>query len=61
MISVGITKPGTGAAATTKTDLYHGFSAVSNIVFSYGEYPLQSYFELGTNASISSSRAYRVL
>ncbi|KAE8318223.1 transmembrane amino acid transporter protein-domain-containing protein [Aspergillus transmontanensis] len=35
MISVGITKPGTGAAATTKTDLYHGFSAVSNIVFSY--------------------------
>ncbi|EIT75948.1 amino acid transporter [Aspergillus oryzae 100-8] len=38
LCDVGITKPGTGAAATTKTDLYHGFSAVSNIVFSYGDF-----------------------
>lgn len=61
MISVGITKPGTGAAATTKTNLYHGFSAVSNIVFSYGERLWQIYSTLYTNSSMSSSRAYRVL
>ncbi|CAI7609789.1 unnamed protein product [Penicillium bialowiezense] len=35
MIAVGITKPGSGVVAVVDTDLYHGFSAVCNIVFAF--------------------------
>lgn len=35
MIGVGITKPGNGVVAIVHTDMYHGFSAVCNIVFAF--------------------------
>jgi amino acid permease len=35
MIAVGIENPGSGVVAVAKTDLYHGFSAVCNIVFAF--------------------------
>jgi hypothetical protein len=35
MIGVGITKPGDGVVAVVDTNLYHGFSAVCNIVFAF--------------------------
>ncbi|KAJ5864210.1 Amino acid transporter transmembrane [Penicillium soppii] len=35
MIGVGITKPGDDVVAVYHTDLYHGFSAVCNIVFAF--------------------------
>ncbi|KAK2873908.1 hypothetical protein FQN49_001999 [Arthroderma sp. PD_2] len=35
MIGIGIQHPGKEVHATVKTDLYHGFLAVSNIVFAY--------------------------
>lgn len=35
MIGVGIEKPGSGVVAVLDTDLYHGFSAVCNIVFAF--------------------------
>lgn len=35
MIAVGITKPGQGVVAVVNTDLFHGFSAVCNIVFAF--------------------------
>ncbi|KAJ5085522.1 Amino acid transporter transmembrane [Penicillium argentinense] len=35
MIAVGIEKPGSGVVAVVQTDLYHGFSAVCNIVFAF--------------------------
>jgi hypothetical protein len=37
MVSIGIEKPGNGHVdATVKTNLYHAFLAVTNIVFAYG-------------------------
>lgn len=37
MISIGIERPGDGHVdATTTTNLYHGFLAVTDIVFAYG-------------------------
>ncbi|KAL4802964.1 transmembrane amino acid transporter protein-domain-containing protein [Aspergillus unguis] len=35
MIGVGITKPGSKVEAVVDTDLYHGFTAVTNIVFAF--------------------------
>ncbi|OKL56562.1 hypothetical protein UA08_08079 [Talaromyces atroroseus] len=36
MIAIGVQKPGTGQVdATVQTNLYHGFLAVTNIVFAY--------------------------
>lgn len=35
MIDVGIEKSGSGVVAVLDTDLYHGFSAVCNIVFAF--------------------------
>lgn len=35
MIAVGIENPGTGVVAVANTNLYHGFSAVTNIVFAF--------------------------
>ncbi|KAF4769377.1 hypothetical protein HAV15_008472 [Penicillium sp. str.  len=35
MIAVGITKPGQDVVAVVNTDLFHGFSAVCNIVFAF--------------------------
>ncbi|KKK19958.1 hypothetical protein P175DRAFT_09771 [Aspergillus ochraceoroseus IBT 24754] len=35
MIGVGVSKPGGAVEAVVKTDLYHGFSAVTNIVFAF--------------------------
>ncbi|OJD26356.1 hypothetical protein ACJ73_02271 [Blastomyces percursus] len=35
MIAVGVQKPGDGVDAFVKTDIYHGFLAVSNIIFAY--------------------------
>ncbi|KAM5438388.1 hypothetical protein MferCBS31731_004965 [Microsporum ferrugineum] len=35
MIGIGIQHPGKAVEITVKTDLYHGFLAVSNIVFAY--------------------------
>ncbi|KAM5439998.1 hypothetical protein McanMca71_005002 [Microsporum canis] len=35
MIGIGIQHPGKAVEVTVKTDLYHGFLAVSNIVFAY--------------------------
>ena len=37
MISVGIEEPDDHVDATVTTNLYHGFLAVTNIVFAYGE------------------------
>jgi hypothetical protein len=38
MIGVGVTKPGTKVEAVVDTNLYHGFTAVTNIVFAFCEY-----------------------
>jgi len=35
MIGVGVTNPGDDVVAVVNTDLYHGFSAVCNIVFAF--------------------------
>ncbi|PGH08629.1 hypothetical protein GX51_01149 [Blastomyces parvus] len=35
MVAVGVKKPGDGVDAYVKTDIYHGFLAVSNIIFAY--------------------------
>ncbi|CEL08358.1 Putative Neutral amino acid permease [Aspergillus calidoustus] len=35
MIGVGVTKPGTKIEAVVDTNLYHGFTAVTNIVFAF--------------------------
>lgn len=37
MIGIGIEKPGHHVDATVKTNLYHAFIAVTNIVFAYGK------------------------
>lgn len=37
MIAVGIQHPSSGREATVKTDVYHAFLAVCNIVFSFCE------------------------
>ena len=37
MVSVGVEAPSKHVDATTKTNLYHGFLSVTNIVFAYGE------------------------
>lgn len=42
MIAMGIQKPGDIVQATVKTDLYHGFTAVTNIVFAFCQYSLPS-------------------
>lgn len=37
MIAIGVERPGDGHVdATLHTNLYHGFLAVTNIVFAYG-------------------------
>ncbi|KAJ5591861.1 Amino acid transporter transmembrane [Penicillium hispanicum] len=38
MIAVGIEKPGNGVVAVANTNLYHGFSAVTNIVFAFSSH-----------------------
>lgn len=35
MIALGIEKPGSGLVAVANTNLYHGFTAVTNIVFAF--------------------------
>ena len=40
MISIGVQHPGDRIDITVKTDLYHGFIAVTNIVFAYGKWSL---------------------
>lgn len=42
MISVGVEAPGHHVDATVTTNLYHGFTAVTNIVFAYGKYSILS-------------------
>lgn len=36
MIAIGVQHPGHGDTATIQTSFYHGFLAVTNIVFAYG-------------------------
>lgn len=51
MISIGVERPGDGHVdATTTTNLYHGFLAVTDIVFAYGTWScLSCGHGLGTN------------
>ena len=42
MIAVGIQHPGDTIKATVETDLYHGFTAVTNIVFAFCKLPTLS-------------------
>lgn len=36
MIAVGVQSDGAAVDATVETNLFHGFTAVTNIVFAYG-------------------------
>lgn len=36
MVAMGIQQPGDVVKATVDTNLFHGFTAVTNIVFAYG-------------------------
>lgn len=38
MIAVGVSDSGHGVVATVPTNLYHGFTAVTNIVFAFCEW-----------------------
>ncbi len=38
MVSIGVQHPGKRVDITVKTDLFHGFIAVTNIVFAYGKW-----------------------
>lgn len=38
IIAMGIQKPGDVVQATVDTNLYKGFTAVTNIVFAFGEF-----------------------
>ncbi len=40
MVSIGIHHPGNRVDITVKNDLFHGFIAVTNIVFAYGKWSL---------------------
>jgi hypothetical protein len=47
MVGVGINKPGKTVEAVADTNLYHGFTAVTNIVFAFCEfYSILSYSSL---------------
>lgn len=41
MVALGIEKPGKIVEATVGTNLYNGFTSVTNIVFAFGMFPLQ--------------------
>lgn len=39
MIAVGVQDDGAAVEATVKTSLFHGFTAVTNIVFAFCKFP----------------------
>lgn len=53
MIALGIEKPGKVVEATVGTNLYNGFTSVTNIVFAFGMFPSPDLLQY-TNTHIPS-------